>query len=155
MGLIQNCKCIIEPWQIGMHHGLHTFCGFLKHICMSIYFRTCTFTTFGKASITLNWHVFNWLTIIQILYICGLPKTFPWLFNLFLKSRRISKSLDQILQSIGKFAKPGARIKDYSVYNEAELWRDVCKDLEVPNTLVNRLKICKATAHLWKVFSVT
>ncbi len=54
------------------------------------------------------------------------------------------------MQSIGKFAKPGD-----SVYNEAELWRDVCKDLEVPNTLANRLKICKATAHLWKVFSVT
>lgn len=75
-------------------------------------------------------------------------------FYIFLKSRRISKRLDQILKSIGKFAKPWARIRDYSVYSEAELWRDVCKNLEVPNTLANRQKNCKATSHLWKVFSV-
>lgn len=78
-------------------------------------------------------------------------KTF-FLGFVILKSRRISKSLEQILLSIDKFAKPGSNIKDYSVYDDVDLWGDVCKDLEVPNTFANRVKIRKATAHLWKVF---
>ncbi|RXN14620.1 hypothetical protein ROHU_028583 [Labeo rohita] len=40
--------------------------------------------------------------------------------------------------------------QDYSVYDDVDLWGDVCKDLEVPNTFANRVKIRKATAHLWK-----
>lgn len=75
-------------------------------------------------------------------------------FYVILKSRRISKSLDQIVQSLAKFVKPGANIRDFSVYNKEDLWGDVCKDLEVPNTSANRLKIRKATAHFWKVFSL-
>ncbi|KAF4097933.1 hypothetical protein G5714_021941 [Onychostoma macrolepis] len=71
-------------------------------------------------------------------------------FTTFGKSRRIPKSLEPILLSIDKFAKPGSNIKDYSVYDDADLWGDVCKDLEVPNTFANRVKIRKATAHLWK-----
>ncbi len=84
--------------------------------------------------------------------LCGL-----WHFMAFygiLKSRRIPKSLEQILLSIDTFAKPGYNIKDYSVYDDADLWGDVYKDLEVPNTFANRVKIRKATAHLWKVFSL-
>ena len=69
------------------------------------------------------------------------------------KTRRTSKSLEQILKSIEELAQPGTNIKGCSYYNADGLWGDVCKSLEVPNTSVNRQKLYKTAAHLRKVFS--
>ena len=69
------------------------------------------------------------------------------------KTRRTSKSLEQILKSIEELAQPGTNVKGCSYYNADGLWGDVCKSLEVPNTSVNQQKLYKAAAHLWKVFS--
>jgi len=65
------------------------------------------------------------------------------------KGRRTSKNLQEILSSVDKFAVPGTSIKNYSVHKAAGFWDNVCKDLQVPNTLANRKKI--QTSLLLKV----
>ncbi|RXN31461.1 hypothetical protein ROHU_016950 [Labeo rohita] len=52
--------------------------------------------------------------------------------------------------SINKFAVPGTNIKDYSVHKADGFWSNVCKDLQVPNTLTNRKKIREASLLLLK-----
>lgn len=68
------------------------------------------------------------------------------MLSLTLKARRIPKSLTVILKVIEKYAEPGAKLK-----NAQGFWENVCRDLGVPNTHVNRKKICKAAPHFEKV----
>lgn len=132
--------------------------------CIYFNFRFCTFATFGKASVSINSHnICNCVFPLIILYhihgmlfwdaTSSLARMHCVTLHLFFlsKARRTSKSLEDIKKSIDKFVEPGASIKDYSVYNGAGFWENVCKDLGVPNTRVNRVKICKATIHLHKV----
>ncbi|XP_050977987.1 dynein light chain roadblock-type 1 isoform X2 [Labeo rohita] len=71
-------------------------------------------------------------------------------FKTFGKSRRTSKTLQEIISTINKFAVPGISIKKNSVRRAAGFWSNVCKDLQVPNTFNNRNKIHQASLLLLK-----
>ncbi len=62
-------------------------------------------------------------------------------FCFFSKGWRTSKTLQEIISIITKFAGPATNIKEHSLHNPAGFWSNVCKDLQVPNTLTNHQKI--------------
>ncbi len=62
------------------------------------------------------------------------------LLCLISKAQKTSRNLEEIITSTNKFAVPGTNIKVYSVHNAAGFWYNVCKDLQVPNTLTNHKK---------------
>lgn len=117
--------------------------------------RICTFSTFGKASVKINTQqptLKKCIPLMKPLHCFCLSNLFFWwntiyrsvmqylLLCLISKARRTSRNLEEIIASTNKFVVPGTNINAYSVHNAAGFWYNVCKDLQVPNTLANRKK---------------
>ncbi len=126
--------------------------------------RICTFSTFGKASVTINAQQptlkKSAFPLMKPLHYLCLSNLFFWwntiyrsvmqylLLWLISKAQKTSRNLEEIITSTNKFAVPGTNIKVYSFHNAAGFWYNVCKDLQVPNTLANRKKILQASLLL-------